>query len=61
MNFAVPFNENIKQDKCTRIEDARPWRTSVIDTKNTRVWSKIPVFAIKMLKIRKKCLARSFS
>ena len=54
-------NENIILYKCTRLEDARLWRTSVINTENTRLWSKTPVLTLKMLKIRKKSLSVAFS
>lgn len=52
--FAKTFGENIKHDKCAPHKDARDTRTCVINTKNTRVWSKTPIFILKMLNIRKK-------
>ena len=51
------FDENIILYKCTRVIDAHLRRTSVINTENPCLWSKNPVLALKMLKIRKRSLS----
>ena len=58
--FSVAMCGNLNGYKCTREEDARRWRTSVINTKKPRVGSKIRFLIVKMLKIRKKCLTGAF-
>lgn len=58
-NFLVALRGNLKQDECLPAVDARVPRTGVSNTEKPRQWSKTPILAAKMLKIRKKCPARA--
>ena len=51
--FPMTFTENIMLHICPWDADARLGRTCVINTKNPLLLSKIPILAVKMLKIRK--------
>ena len=56
----LPFRQNIILDKCVLVKDARVGRTCVVNTEITPLGSKNAILAVKMLKIRKKCLTMAF-